>query len=82
MNKEHIYNRLPVLRAERGVSRQQLATAVGVHAQTIGFIERGDYFPSLELAFKIARYFDLPLEAVFLDEPFPALSDVVYKKKG
>ena len=45
-----IRNRLPVLRAERGLSRQELADAVGVNYQTIGYLERGDYNPSLDLA--------------------------------
>lgn len=68
---EPIYNRLAVLRAERGLSRRQLADAVRVHYQTIGYLERGEYSPSLALAFRIARFFDLPLEAVFSDRPFP-----------
>ncbi len=76
-----IFNRLVVLRAERGVSRAEVAEAVGVNAQTIGFIERGDYYPSIELAFKLAAYFELPLEAVFSDGPFKKLSEEVYGKK-
>lgn len=76
-----IFNRLIVLRAEHSVSRAALAEATGVNAQTIGFIERGDYYPSLELAFKLATYFELPLEAVFSDGPFRKLSHEVYGKK-
>ncbi|WP_412026942.1 helix-turn-helix transcriptional regulator [Deinococcus yunweiensis] len=45
-----LYNRLPVLRAERGLSRQDLAAAVDVNYQTIGYLERGEYAPSLDLA--------------------------------
>jgi DNA-binding XRE family transcriptional regulator len=56
-----LYNRIAVLRSERALSRQTLAQEVGVNPQTIGFLERGDYMPSLELAFKISRYFNLPL---------------------
>ena len=52
-----LHNRLPVLRAERGLSRQDLADAVGVNYQTIGYLERGDYNPSLDLAFSIAEFF-------------------------
>lgn len=74
-----LYNRLAVLRAERGLSRRDLAAAVGVHYQTIGYLERGEYAPSLALAFRIARYFELPLEAVFSDRPFERLSAVVYE---
>lgn len=74
-----LYNRIAVLRAERGVSRQQLADAVGVNYQTIGFLERGEYGPSLKLAFQIAEYFILPVEAVFSTKPFKPLSEQVYR---
>jgi putative transcriptional regulator len=73
-----LFNRIAVLRAERGISRQDLADAVGVNYQTIGFLERGDYGPSLKLAFQIAEFFALPLEAVFSTEPFKPLSEQVY----
>jgi putative transcriptional regulator len=73
-----LYNRIAVLRAERGISRQELANAVGVNYQTIGFLERGDYGPSLKLAFQIAEFFGLPLEAVFSTKPFQPLSEQVY----
>ncbi len=68
-----IYNRIAILRAELGLTRQELASAVGVNRQTIGFIERGDYFPSLELGFKIAAIFEVPIGVVFSDSPFPPL---------
>jgi DNA-binding XRE family transcriptional regulator len=74
-----IYNRLRVLRAERGLSRQDLATAVGVNYQTIGYLERGDYSPSLELAFRFSQFFALPVEAIFSLSPFPPLSSTVYR---
>src|ERR1700761_619037 len=74
-----LYNRIAVLRVERTLSRQVLARAVGVNPQTIGFLERGDYTPSLELAFKISRYFNLPVEAVFSPDPFRPLSEQVYE---
>jgi DNA-binding XRE family transcriptional regulator len=73
-----LYNRIAVLRAERGVSRQELADAVGVNYQTIGFLERGDYGPSLKLAFQIADYFKLPVEAIFSTHPLKPLSQQVY----
>lgn len=73
-----IYNRLPVLRAERGLSRQDLADAVGVNYQTIGYLERGDYHPSLDLALRIGEFFGLPVEAIFSREPFRPLSEQVY----
>ena len=67
---ETIYNRIAMLRAERGVSRRELSEALGVHYQTIGYLERGEYSPSLFLALKIADYFEVPLEVVFSTEPF------------
>jgi putative transcriptional regulator len=73
-----IYNRIAVLRAERSLTRQVLAREVGVNPQTIGFLERGDYTPSLELAFAISRFFKLPIEAVFSPDPFRPLSEQVY----
>lgn len=76
-----IYNRITVLRTERSVSRQELARKVGVNAQTIGFLERGDYAPSLELALKLSRFFKLPVEAIFSTEPFRPLSEQVYSSK-
>ncbi len=76
-----LFNRIAVLRAERGISRQDLADAVGVNYQTIGFLERGDYGPSLKLAFQIAEFFALPLEAVFSTRPFRPLSEQVYGAK-
>ncbi len=73
-----IYNRIAVLRAERGLSRQELAAAVGVNYQTIGYLERGDYNPSLELALRISEFFRLPVEAIFARRPFRPLSDQLY----
>ena len=73
-----LFNRIGVLRAERGISRQELADAVGVNYQTIGFLERGDYGPSLKLAFQIGEYFGLPVEAIFSTTPFQPLSQQVY----
>ncbi|MEU3693222.1 helix-turn-helix transcriptional regulator [Streptomyces narbonensis] len=78
---EQVHNRLAVVRAERKVSRQALAEAVGVHYQTIGYIERGQYNPSLDLALKVARFFELPVEALFSLEPFQPLTDEVYGRK-
>lgn len=77
-NDAGLYNRIAVLRAELSVGRQQLADAVGVNYQTIGFIERGDYGPSLALAFAIAEFFQLPIEAIFSTRPFKPLSQQVY----
>jgi putative transcriptional regulator len=68
-----IYNRIAVFRTDLGISRQELAEKVGVNYQTIGFIERGDYSPSLELAFKIAEVFNIELTDVFSDKLFAPL---------
>lgn len=60
-----MHNRIAMLRAERGTSRRELADALGVHYQTIGYLERGEYSPSLELALRLAEHFDVAVEVVF-----------------
>jgi DNA-binding XRE family transcriptional regulator len=72
-DRELVFNRLPLLRADRGISRADLAEALGIHYQTMGYLERGEYAPSLHLALRIGRYFDLPIEAIFSLEPFAPL---------
>ncbi|GAB3844767.1 helix-turn-helix transcriptional regulator [Micromonospora andamanensis] len=72
---EVVHNRIAMLRAERGISRRQLAEALGVHYQTIGYLERGEFSPSLHLALRIARHFEVPVEVVFSTEAFPRLGD-------
>jgi putative transcriptional regulator len=62
-----------MLRAERGISRRHLADALGVHYQTVGYLERGEYSPSLHLALKIAEYFEVPVEVIFSTAPFPRI---------
>jgi putative transcriptional regulator len=66
------------LRAERRLTRQELADAVGVNYQTIGYLERGDYNPSLELALRLSEFFQLPVEAMFSLRPFAPLSETLY----
>jgi putative transcriptional regulator len=70
-----VYNRVAMLRAERRISRRELAEALGVHYQTIGYLERGEYSPSLNLALRIAAYFDVPVEVVFSLQPFKRLGE-------
>ncbi|MGO0575806.1 helix-turn-helix transcriptional regulator [Ornithinimicrobium panacihumi] len=70
---EQVHNRIAMLRAERGISRRELAEALGVHYQTVGYLERGEYSPSLHLALRLARYFEVPVEVVFSLEEFPRL---------
>jgi len=69
-----VHNRIKLLRTERDLSRQDLADAIGVNFQTVGYLERGDYNASLELALKLSALFELPLEQVFSLEPFVPLS--------
>lgn len=79
---DRVHNRLAVLRAERHISRQDLADAVGVHYQTIGYLEREEYSPTLALALRIAEYFQLPVEAIFSMRPFAPMSETLYKAPG
>ncbi|MFD6155224.1 helix-turn-helix transcriptional regulator [Nocardia sp. NPDC060256] len=73
MPTEAIYNRIAMLRAERGISRRELAEALGVHYQTVGYLERGEYSPSLHLALRISAYFEVAVEVIFATAPFPRL---------
>jgi putative transcriptional regulator len=69
MKKSHIHNNIRKLRfIHNEMTQQQLADKVGVTRQTIVSIEKGNYSPSLELAFRIARYFNLTIEEVFTFE--------------
>ena len=74
MGEERVFNRIAVMRADRRVSRRELAEALGVHYQTVGYLERGEYSPSLHLALRIARFFEVPVESVFSLEEFPRLT--------
>lgn len=74
---KRIYNRIAVFRAEAGMSRKALAEKVGVNPQTIGFLERGDYNPSLELALNISLVFKLPVELLFSFKPFPSVAEAL-----
>jgi putative transcriptional regulator len=72
-SSESVHNRIAMLRVERGISRRELAEALGVHYQTIGYLEREEYSPSLYLALRLAEYFSVPVEVVFSTRPFPRL---------
>mgnify|MGYP001023517525 CR=1 FL=1 len=61
-------NRLEEIRKSRGVTQEKLAAALRVSRQTIGSLENGRYNPSIILAFKIARYFNLSIEDIFIYE--------------
>jgi DNA-binding XRE family transcriptional regulator len=67
--EERVANSIEELRTQAGLSRQELADQVGVHYQTIGYIERGEYSPSLVLALRIASVLGASVEEIFwLDE--------------
>ena len=73
-----LHNRLAVMRTERGLSRQSLAEALEVNYQTIGYLERGEYNPSLDLALRAAEYFAVPVEAIFSRKRFTPMSEQLY----
>lgn len=71
-----IHNRVAVLRKGKRISRKELAEHLRINHRTLGLIEQGEQrMVSLELAYRIARYFGLPLEAVFSDEPLLPLGE-------
>lgn len=70
MSKTHVTNRIRELRFHAGeMTQQELARRIGVSRQTVVAIEKARYSPSLELAFRIARVFETPIESVFRYEP-------------
>lgn len=72
--KVSYHNRVRVLRTERGLSRRELAEAVEAHPQTIGYIERGEYNLSMDLALRLCAAFDVSLDALFSSQPFAPLT--------
>jgi DNA-binding XRE family transcriptional regulator len=71
--EEPVFNRVEELRVAKGLTRQQMADAVGVHYQTIGYLERGEYSPSLLLALRIAEALDNEVGEIFSIRPFPLI---------
>lgn len=61
-------NRLEEIRKKLGINQEELASSLEVSRQTIGSLENGRYNPSITLAFKIARYFDMSIEEIFIYE--------------
>ena len=82
MRGEKIYNRIAVLREELGLSRKELADRVGVNFQTIGYLERGEYNPSLDLAMDLSAVFSLPIDMVFSRQPLRPLSEELANLKN
>ena len=68
--EEPLFNRIEAVRSKSGMSRSDLAELTGVHYQTIGYIERGEYNPSLALAIRIARALDTEVTSIFSTKPF------------
>ena len=81
MESRKLYNRIAVLRKERNLSRQKLAEKIGVNFQTVGYLEREDFNPSLDLAFKISEYFGMPIELIFSPNPLKPLSEEILELK-
>jgi len=69
-NKTHLYNRIKLYRIAANLSREELAEKVDVNFQTIGYLEREEYNPSLELALKMCAVFGVSVEQLFSFEPF------------
>lgn len=63
-------NRLEQIRKEKGITQEELADALEVSRQTIGSLENGRYNPSIILAYKIAKYFNLTIEEIFIYEEY------------
>jgi DNA-binding XRE family transcriptional regulator len=68
--EEPLFNRVEDARTLLGISRNELAEAVGVHYQTIGYIERGEYNPSLSLALRLAETLKVEVSEIFSSKPF------------
>jgi putative transcriptional regulator len=66
-----VKNRLEEIRKTQGIKQEELAEALEVSRQTIGSLENGRYNPSILLAFKIARYFKMTIEDIFIYEEEP-----------
>ena len=81
MKSRKLFNRIAILRKERNISRKELADNVGVNFQTIGYLEREEYNPSLDLAFKISEFFDLPVDFIFSTTPQKPISEELINKK-
>lgn len=77
-----LYNRIGVLRAERRLTRAALAGLVEVNPQTVGALERGDHYPSLDLALRLCAVFELPVEAVFSRTEFAPLTARDWRREG
>ncbi|MBU8893216.1 MAG: helix-turn-helix transcriptional regulator [Bacteroidales bacterium] len=80
MKARKIYNRIAILRKEKALTRKDLAGKIGVNFQTVGYLEREEYNPSLDLAFRISEVFKLPVDLIFSTEPLKPLSELIIEK--
>jgi len=80
MKARKIYNRIEILRKEKAFTRKELAEKIGVNFQTIGYLEREEYNPSLDLAFRISEVFELPIDVIFSTEPLKPISELLILK--
>lgn len=67
-----IYNRIAAIRAERGLTRQELAQALDMNYQSLGYLEQGKDNPGLDLALRIGEFFSVHIEDIFSRTPFEA----------
>lgn len=81
MQSRKIYNRIALLRKEKAISRKELAERIGVNFQTIGYLEREDYNPSLDLALRISEVFELPLDVIFSTLPMKPIHKILTEKR-
>ena len=82
MKGRKLYNRISILRQERNPSRKELAEIIGVNIQTVGYLEREEYNPSLDLAFRISECFRLPVEVIFSAEPMEIMITKLFGQIG
>ncbi len=73
--KVDFHNRLTMLRVERGLSRKELAEMTDIHPQTIGYIERQQFNPTIELSLRLSKVLGVGLDAIFSSDPFDLLDD-------
>jgi len=82
MKSRKTYNRISILRQEKGLSRKELADKIGVNFQTVGYLEREEYNPSLDLAFRISEILELPIEIIFSSVPQkPMIEEIMELKR-
>ena len=72
---EPVFNKIAHIRKRHGLSRRDLADQAGVHYQTIGYLERGEYAPSLHLALKLSELLDCSVSSIFSLQPLESNGD-------